>query len=101
MPRGWSLKKRFNRRASDPAIEDTVILAWAVAEQRMVITMDKDFGDLIYHSGQAHAGVLLLRLEGATAAEKARVVEEIVTNHGDQLAGKFAVYQNGVLRIRS
>jgi predicted nuclease of predicted toxin-antitoxin system len=72
----------------------------AVAEQRIVITIDKDFGELIYHSGQVHAGVLLLRLEDATGAEKSRVVEEIVTNHGGRLPSKFAVYQNGILRIR-
>lgn len=84
----------------DPKMDDADILAWAVLEQRLVVTMDKDFGELVYHSGQAHAGVLLLRLESAPRSEKIRVVEEIVTIHGDQLPGNFSVYQNGRLRIR-
>jgi predicted nuclease of predicted toxin-antitoxin system len=87
-------------RDRDPHMDDTDILAWAVAEARLVVTMDKDFGELVFHSGQQHAGVLLLRMEGAVATEKVRVVKEIVKNHGDELAGKFAVYHNGHLRIR-
>ncbi len=52
-------------RDRDAHMDDLDILAWAVQEQRLVVTMDKDFGELVYHSGQAHTGVLLLRLKGA------------------------------------
>lgn len=62
--------------------------------------MDKDFGELVYRSGKAHAGVLLLRLEAARAAEKVRVATEIFTQYADQLSDRFAVYQDGRLRIR-
>ena len=85
----------------DPKMDDLDILAWSVSDQRLVVTMDKDFGELVYHSGQAHAGILLLRLESARSSEKIRIVEEIVKTHGDDLSGKFAVYQNGRLRIRT
>ncbi len=87
-------------RDRDPKMGDTATLSWAVAEQRIVITMDKDFGELVYHSGQPHAGVLLLRLESAASAEKVSVIEEIVNTHGDELPGKFTVYQDRRLRIR-
>ena len=79
-------------RDRDPKMADSDILSWAVSEERLVVTMDKDFGELIYHSGQAHSGILLLRLEAAASQEKVRVVEEIITNFGDQLPGNFAVY---------
>jgi len=49
---------------------DLNILALAVREKRMVVTMDKDFGELVYRSREPHAGVLLLRLEEARSAEK-------------------------------
>jgi hypothetical protein len=32
----------------------------AALEKRIVITMDKDFGELVYHSGMDHSGILLL-----------------------------------------
>ncbi len=87
-------------RDRDARMADVDILAWAAAESRAVVTMDKDFGALVYHSGQAHSGILLLRMEDARTAEKERVILEIFTRYGDQLPGRFAVYQNGHLRIR-
>jgi predicted nuclease of predicted toxin-antitoxin system len=87
-------------RDRNAAMPDTEILAWAVSERRLVVTMDKDFGELVYRSGEAHAGVLLLRLEAARIAEKVRVVTAIFEKHADQLPDHFSVYQDGRIRIR-
>ena len=69
----WLLNHGYNVKSIrdiNPRMPDPEILKIAVTERRMVVTMDKDFGDLVYNSGQAHAGVLLLRLEDANADEK-------------------------------
>jgi predicted nuclease of predicted toxin-antitoxin system len=87
-------------RDRDARLVDSAILAWAVNEQRLVITMDKDFGELVFRSGQAHAGVLLLRLEEARSAQKVAVVTAIFAQYADQLPGRFTVYQDGRIRIR-
>ena len=87
-------------RNLDPRLPDQTILQIAVDESRIVITMDKDFGEMVYSSSLAHAGVLLLRLEAATGEEKTRIVAEIITRHADKLEDKFSVYQAGRLRIR-
>lgn len=84
----------------DPQMGDGDILSFAAGEQRMVITMDKDFGDLVYHSGQHHYGVLLLRLDDATGQEKCAVVKAILENYESALGHNFCVYMNGNLRIR-
>jgi predicted nuclease of predicted toxin-antitoxin system len=86
--------------AINPSMSDTDILFIAENESRMVITMDKDFGDLVYHSGKAHKGVLLLRLEDALGDEKAATMQFIIENFKDQIEGKFCVFKNGRLRIR-
>ena len=88
-------------RDLDPRLPDSEILARAVREQRLMITMDKDFGELVYRSGQPHAGVLLLRLEEARSRQKVAVVQKVFRKHAKQLTGCFAVYQGGRLRIRS
>ncbi len=67
---GYDIK---NVRDIDPRMIDKEILKMAVSEKRMVITMDKDFGELVYNSGLPHAGVLLLRLEEATSDEKVQL----------------------------
>ena len=84
----------------NPSMSDSEILAIAENENRMVITMDKDFGELVYHSEKAHAGVLLLRLEDATGEEKVEVMRFIMDNFKDLLEHKFCVFKNGRLRIR-
>ena len=66
----------------------------------MVVTMDKDFGELVYHSGKAHSGVLLLRLEDATGDEKVEIMQFIMDNFSSQIENKFCVFKNGRLRVR-
>ena len=79
---------------------DQKILKIAVHENRMVLTMDKDFGDLVYNSGLPHAGVLLLRVEDYSAKEKLALVEKILKKYRDHIHGKFCVYKDNKLRIR-
>jgi predicted nuclease of predicted toxin-antitoxin system len=89
-----------NVRDVDPRMSDREILKIAVSERRMVITMDKDFGELVYNSGLLHGGVLLLRLEEAKADEKILVLEKILEKYADNLLNKFCVFKDGKLRIR-
>ena len=85
----------------DKRMLDEDILTLAVRERRLIITMDADFGELVYQSRQDHAGIMLLRIPGADRLEKARVVRHILEQYGDQLVDRFTVYKNGRLRIRA
>lgn len=80
----------------DPGDED--ILAWAAAEGRVLITMDKDFGELIFAEGRAHAG--LVRLPHARAAEQVRLMQTLLADHQQRLArGAIATVQRRRIRI--
>lgn len=83
-----------------PHMADLNLLDIANSEDRFIITMDKDFGELAYLSNLPHAGILLLRMEDASGAEKADAVEMIFAKHADKLPSAFAVYQKNRLRIR-
>ena len=85
----------------DWRMTDADMLSLAHGEGRIILTMDTDFGELVYSSRQPHAGVLLLRMPGADREEKVRVVQEIVGRHGDQLPNRFCVYRQGRLRVRA
>ena len=87
-------------RDVDPSMEDEQIIRVAVTEKRIVITMDKDFGELVYHSSMEHCGVLLLRLEDANGAENLEVIQSIMKNYSDRLMNCFCVFQNDKFRIR-
>ena len=45
------------------ALSDTEVLGIALVERRVLITNDKDFGDLIFQHRLPHAGVMLFRLQ--------------------------------------
>lgn len=99
----WLLGKGYVAKAVreiDPRMEDDKILNIAISEKRMLITMDKDFGELVYNSGMSHSGVLLLRLEDANANEKVEIVERILTQYSDKLLNNFCVFQDGRIRIK-
>ncbi len=87
-------------RDIDPRLLDQAILQIAVSENRIVVTMDKDFGEMIYRAKQPHTGVLLLRLDDAPSDEKVRVVAHIINNHADKMEGRYSVYKSGKIRIR-
>ena len=87
-------------RDIDPGMEDEEIIRIAVTENRMIITMDKDFGELVYHSSIEHSGVLLLRLEDATGTEKLQVVKHILSNYANRIRDCFCVFQKDKFRIR-
>lgn len=87
-------------RDRDREMVDEDILAWAVSERRVVVTMDKDFGELVFRLGLPHAGVLLMRTDGARSAERVAAVTSVLDAYGDQLPERFAVYQNGRVRFR-
>jgi predicted nuclease of predicted toxin-antitoxin system len=100
---GWLFNQGYDVKSVrdiNPRLPDKEILRIAVSERRMVITMDKDFGELVYNSGLPHGGVLLLRLEDARSDEKVRVLERILEKHSDKLLNKFCVFKDGRLRTR-
>ena len=80
--------------------EDDTILNKAVDEKRILITNDKDFGELIFRRGYSHHGVLLLRLQDDSAANRVRVVKAVLDQYGDLLKMKFLVVSERQVRIR-
>lgn len=86
-------------RDRDQHLADQEILRWAVQEQAIVVTMDKDFGNLIWKERPPRAGVVLLRMEDATGPEKAAAPRRIVREVGPELPHHFTVFKNDRLRI--
>ena len=93
--------KIISIRNINPEMPDLEILKLSNKEEALIITMDKDFGELVYKQFSFHHGILLLRLEDAVAEEKLSVIQNIFLNSLSQIRNNFCVYQNGKLRIRN
>jgi len=83
-----------------PGIVDEVVLAESRNSRSVLITADKDFGELVFRRGQASTGVLLIRLLGLRPAMKAAIVSAAIRRHAQELPGAFAVLTPGNIRIR-
>lgn len=84
-----------------PQISDLEILQRAIAEQRIVVTNDKDFGDMVFRDNHHHPGILLLRLADDRVATKIRVVAAVLKQYVDKLEDGFVVATEQNIRIRS
>ena len=76
------------------------VLAEANRLEALLVTKDKDSGELVYRQGRANHGVLLFRLEGLPPAQKAAIVSSVVATHAIELQGAFTVIAPGHVRIR-
>lgn len=82
---------------ADPGDEE--ILAFSFAEGRVLVTLDKDFGELAIVREVPHAGIL--RLVGLSALQQAEVTLRVIAAHGaDLIAGAIITAEPGRLRVR-
>jgi len=84
----------------DYGISDEMDLKQAKEKEALLVTADKDFGELILRQGQMRAGVLLLRLAGLSAEKKCALVAAVVREYADKLRRGFSVISPGVVRVR-
>ena len=83
-----------------PSMADDQVLQYANERNALLVTADKDFGELVFRVGKAHRGVVLLRLAGLPAAVKCETVARVFRDHAAKLVGAFSVVSSGALRIR-
>ena len=83
-----------------PGLPDEDVLAIAREERQILIVADRDFGELIFHQGVAHAGVIFFRLPGASLQTKIEQLTTALTDYAEELEhGEFLVVTPGRMRI--
>ena len=84
--------------ADDPG--DDQILAWAFAEGRVVVTLDKDFGELAVVFDRPHAGIV--RLVGIRARQQAAYCLRALDLYARELGdGAIVTIDSARVRIRA
>jgi len=76
------------------------VLAESRNSASVLITADRDFGELVFRNRQVSAGVLLIRLLGLRPAVKADLVSNAIREHAQELPGAFTVLSPGSIRVR-
>jgi predicted nuclease of predicted toxin-antitoxin system len=83
-----------------PSITDDEVLREANRRSAVLVTADKDFGELVFRQGVIHSGVVLLRLAGLASQTKGEIVAEVCRLRETDLIGSFTVVSPGQVRIR-
>ena len=84
----------------EPSIADTEVLDHARREGRVVITNDRDFGELVFRHHQAHSGVIYFRLGTFELAPMIRRLNAVLDRFPDQIE-EFIVVTPHRMRVRS
>lgn len=83
-------------RGTDPG--DRVLLQWAAAEERILITLDKDFGEFVFAEHAPHCG--LIRLPDVPSGTRVQLIQEILTEHARELSERAIItVRGGRIRI--
>lgn len=85
-------------REHSPDPGDAALLRMAAEEGRVLVTIDTDFGTLVYLAGAAHAGVI--RLPDVPARTRIALMEQILGSHAEaELAGAIVTVSGSRIRF--
>ena len=81
---------------------DSNILQNAYLENKVLLTHDKDFGDLVFRDKMSHSGIVLVRLKDTMPiTEKIKIVCNAFQQHMKQFQNAFSVIDENFVRIRA
>ena len=83
-------------RGADPG--DHVVLSWAAEQERVLVTIDTDFGRIIFAEGARHCGVV--RLPDLPAGPRIALMEQVLERHREDLdAAAIVTVRGGRIRV--
>lgn len=87
-------------REGQQGISDPLVLAVAMAESRVLLTLDKDFGEFVFRRGHAAScGIVLVRIVSTSQAEFADFVLPILEANEAKWVGHFSVIGRDRTRV--
>jgi predicted nuclease of predicted toxin-antitoxin system len=87
-------------RTDNPGTRDQEVLARAIAEDRILLTFDKDFGQLAFRSRlPASCGIILFRVIPPTSEQIAHLVLSALETQREW-NGHFTVIESNRIRVR-
>jgi len=80
-------------------MSDDEVFAKAFDERWVLITNDKDFGEMAFREQREHHGIILLRLGDERAVNKIDVMRQLFANHSEKLSGHFVTVTETKVRF--
>lgn len=83
----------------DKRMPDDRVCEIANSEQRIIITNDKDFGEIVFYQKKIAYGIILMRVKGQNSSEKIILLDKLLENYLDKIANHFVVITNSKFRF--
>lgn len=80
-------------------MEDGWIIQKAYSENWILITNDKDFGEMVYRERHPHRGIVLLCLDDERTSSKIDAIRRLLTDYADRIPDSFAVVTESGIRF--
>jgi predicted nuclease of predicted toxin-antitoxin system len=80
-------------------VDDEKVIELAASERRLLLTEDKDFGQLVFAATKQNSGVVLIRYPASTRSTLATAVVELLAERGEGLYSRFVVLEPGRARV--
>jgi predicted nuclease of predicted toxin-antitoxin system len=87
-------------REFGPGSDDDVVLQLSATQQRVLLTEDKDFGELVVRFKLPAFAVVLLRIDPADTNTKLTRLREVLAQDASRIAGSIAVIDESKTRFR-
>lgn len=87
-------------RASEYGATDERVLQNAEADRRLLLTFDKDFGELVFLRHLSAVGVILIRLPGMTIAQRTEHLRKVLPILEREAPGHFVVVTEDRIRLK-
>jgi predicted nuclease of predicted toxin-antitoxin system len=85
----------------ESGIDDDDVLKLAMELEAILLTEDKDFGELTFRLQKPNKGIILIRMSGELIERKIKKLKEVLAEHLNELSGKFTVISSQKVRIRA
>jgi predicted nuclease of predicted toxin-antitoxin system len=85
---------------SKPGATDDDVLALALDERRIIITEDKDFGELVYRLKKPAYGIILIRIGVKNRSLKWPRMKKLLEAYPERCTGRFVVIDENKVRFR-
>jgi len=80
-------------------MDDEALLTMANNEKRILITNDKDFGELVFLKKQISVGIILIRVKGQDTRQKVELVEKLILNYKEKIPNHFSLITSKKFRF--
>jgi predicted nuclease of predicted toxin-antitoxin system len=80
-------------------VNDEKVIDLAASERRLLLTEDKDFGQLVFAAAKENSGVILIRYPALARSTLIEAVVKLLSDRGEALSSRFVVLEPGRVRV--